>query len=227
MLETRFPRLHGDIGNPASFVYPVRYRVIPNASPGSVVRRDPAPLLADFLAAARELEREGAAFIATSCGFLTPFQAALREAVEIPVLASALFLHRGIERRLPAGKRCGILTITAASLSAEHLQAAGIPADTPVGSPENHGHFTEAILRNESDFDPVKAEAEHVEAATALAAAHPELAAILLECTNMPPYAAAIGAATGLPVHSILDGMNALWVETAQTAAGRGIRLSR
>ena len=31
----------------------------------------------------------------------------------------------------------------------------------------------------------------------------PEIAAIVLECTNMPPYADAVRAATGLPVHDI------------------------
>jgi Asp/Glu/hydantoin racemase len=32
---------------------------------------------------------------------------------------------------------------------------------------------------------------------------HPEVGAIVLECTNMPPYAAPIREATGLPVFDI------------------------
>jgi Asp/Glu/hydantoin racemase len=32
---------------------------------------------------------------------------------------------------------------------------------------------------------------------------HPEVGAIVLECTNMPPYAAALQEATGLPVYDI------------------------
>jgi Asp/Glu/hydantoin racemase len=34
-------------------------------------------------------------------------------------------------------------------------------------------------------------------------AAHPEVGAIVLECTNMPPYAAALRAALGMPVYDI------------------------
>ena len=36
-----------------------------------------------------------------------------------------------------------------------------------------------------------------------LVARHSEVGAIVLECTNMPPYAAALREAVGLPVHDI------------------------
>jgi Asp/Glu/hydantoin racemase len=36
-------------------------------------------------------------------------------------------------------------------------------------------------------------------------AAHPDLGAIVLECTNMPPYAGDIRRATGLPVFDIVS----------------------
>ena len=42
-----------------------------------------------------------------------------------------------------------------------------------------------------------------VAAAERLVARHREVAAIVLECTNLPPYADAVRAATGLPVHDI------------------------
>ena len=56
--------------------------------------------------------------------------------------------------------------------------------------------------------DAIRAAA--VARAQALCAATPDLAAILLECGNLPPYAEAIRAATGRPVYSILDGMRLL-----------------
>ena len=34
-------------------------------------------------------------------------------------------------------------------------------------------------------------------------ARHPEVGAIVLECTNMPPYAAALREALGMPVYDI------------------------
>jgi Asp/Glu/hydantoin racemase len=49
-----------------------------------------------------------------------------------------------------------------------------------------------------------KARVDNVDAALALKSDNPDLGAIVLECTNMCPYAADIQHATGLPVFSIV-----------------------
>src|SRR5690242_21855162 len=88
MLDTRFPRVVGDIGHPRTFACPVRYRTVEGASPRRVVvERDPR-LVAPFVAAARELERDGVAAIATSCGFLALFQRELAASVAVPLWTS-------------------------------------------------------------------------------------------------------------------------------------------
>ena len=83
-----------------------------------------------------------------------------------------------------------------------------MPAETPIGSTEGGRAFTRAILGNELELDVAVARADNVAAAQALVAAHPEIGALVLECTNMVPYAPAIQAATGLPVFSILSFVN-------------------
>jgi len=203
MLEARFPRIPGDMGNALSWPFPVLYRVVREASPDRVVRRRAEGLLPAFIEAARDLVAEGADGITTNCGFLSLFQAELSAAVGVPVATSSLMQLPMVERLLPPGRRAGILTISAASLSAEHLQAAGVAPDTPIGSTEGGREFTRAILGNTPELDVAAARADNVDAARALVAAHPELGAIVLECTNMTPYAADIRAATGLPVFSM------------------------
>ncbi|MEO6749516.1 MAG: aspartate/glutamate racemase family protein, partial [Casimicrobiaceae bacterium] len=47
-----------------------------------------------------------------------------------------------------------------------------------------------------------------VQAARDLVAENPDVGAIVLECTNMPPYAAAVQRATGLPVYDIYSMIN-------------------
>ena len=59
MLDTRFPRIPGDMGNAATFPFPVRYQRIPGADPERVVRRGAAGLLPAFVDGARQLECEG------------------------------------------------------------------------------------------------------------------------------------------------------------------------
>ena len=203
MLQTRFPRIPGDIGNPATFPFRVLPRVVPGASAGAVVRDRAAGLLPAFVAAGRALVAEGAAGIATSCGFLSLMQADLTEALGVPVAASALMQVPLAERLLPPGRRAGVLTVAASSLTPAHLAAAGAAADTPVGTTEGGRHFTRAILGDADRLDIAAARDDCVAGARALCAAHPQVGAIVLECTNMGPYAADIAHATGLPVWSI------------------------
>ena len=68
-------------------------------------------------------------------------------------------------------------------------------------SPDSPFHAT--LLDNRPELDAGLAEAATVAAALRLAHRHPEVGAIVLECTNMPPYAEAVRGATGLPVHDI------------------------
>ena len=132
MLETRFPRVIGDIGNALTWPFPVLYHVVRGASPDRVVRHRAEGLLADFIAAGRELIAQGADGITTNCGFLSLFQDEMAAALDVPVATSALMQAPLIERLLPPGKRVGILTICAATLSRDHLLAAGVDPQTPV-----------------------------------------------------------------------------------------------
>ncbi len=204
MLEAQFPRIVGDVGNAASFPFPVHYKVVRGASPDRVVRQQSDGLLEPFIEAARELEAEGVDGITTTCGFLCQFQAELAAAVSIPVATSSLMQVDFVNRMLPPGKRAGVLTISSSSLTPTHLSTANVPLNTPIGTTEGGKEFTQAVLGNRTELDVAVAREDNIEAARQLQAEHPNLGAIVLECTNMSPYAADIRAATGLPVFSIL-----------------------
>jgi hypothetical protein len=117
MLEARFPRIPGDVGNATTWPFSVLYKVVRGASPERVVRRRAAGLLDAFVAAGRELVAEGADDLVTNCGFLSLFQDDLAAACAVPVAASALMQAPLIERLLPPGRRVGVLTVSAASLT--------------------------------------------------------------------------------------------------------------
>ena len=130
-LETRFPRVPGDMCNAGTWPFPVLYAVVPGASPQRVVRERAQGLLEPFLDAARGLVRAGVDGITTSCGFLSLFQAELSAACSVPVAASSLMQIPLVERLLPPGRRAGVITISSADLSPEHLTAAGGRAGYP------------------------------------------------------------------------------------------------
>jgi hypothetical protein len=199
MLDTRFPRVPGDIGHAASMPFPVRYRVVRGASPKRVVlERDPA-LLRPFVDAARALVDDGVTAITTSCGFLVLFQEALQAELPVPVWTSSLLQLPDLQR---AGV-VGVVTVDAASFALDLLRAAGAARDTPVEGLEEGCGFQRTLLLDEADLDVDAARAATVNAALRLVAKRPDVRAIVLECTNMPPYADAVRRATGRPVYDI------------------------
>lgn len=211
MLNTRFPRIPGDIGNAMTWPFAVQYKVVTTATPDAVVRQDARPLFDAFAEAGRELVAMGCDGIATNCGFLVPFQDDLANALGVPVAASSLLQAPMIQRALPAGQSVGIMTISAETMTEAHLDAAGIDAETPIIGTGAGSHFTTHILDDRPDMDFDQARADNVAAAQKLVDMQPDVGAILLECTNMVPYAADIRRATGRPVYSIYTHL--LWFQ--------------
>jgi Asp/Glu/hydantoin racemase len=204
MLEARFPRIPGDMGNGTTWPFPVLFRVVRGATPERVVLQGARGLLPDFIAAAQDLVDLGAEAITTNCGFLSLFQTELAAAVGVPVATSSLMQVPWVQAMLPPGRRVGVITVSKKSLTPAHLQAAGVPLDTPVvGTEGGREFFRVLITAAKNDLDVALAEQDIIEAGRALVAAHPEVGAIVLECTNMPPYAAALAEAVGLPVYDI------------------------
>jgi hypothetical protein len=208
MLEARFPRIPGDMGNAATWDFPVHYKIVRGATPDLVVRHGAEGLLDSFILAARELVDDGVDGITTNCGFLCLYQRQIAESVTVPVVSSSLMQVDMVNRILPPGKRAGILTISGSSLSKAHLDAASVPHGTPVGTTEGGREFTRAILNNEPELDVALARRDNVEAARQMQQSHPDLGAIVLECTNMEPYAADMARITGLPVFSVQSLVN-------------------
>ncbi|WP_348520781.1 aspartate/glutamate racemase family protein [Algicella marina] len=208
MLETRFPRIRGDIGNPDSLPFPLLYRTVPAASPDRVVRQEATGLLPAFLDTARGLVADGVAGITTSCGFMALYQREMAAALPVPVLTSALLQVVPVNAMLPEGRRAGVLTVSEEALSARHLAAVGVPQGTPVQGLALDSHFRRVFLGDNADLDVARARGDVVQAALALQARADRLGGIVLECTNMAPYAGDVARATGLPVFSILTLIN-------------------
>lgn len=204
MLEARFPRIAGDMGNAATWPFPVLYRVVRGASPEKVVLHGARGLLPDFIAAAKELVDLGAEAITTNCGFLSLFQRELAAAVDVPVATSSLMQVPWVQSTLPPGKRVGVVTISGSTLTPAHLEAAGVALDTPIAGTEHGREFFRVLIKAEKqDMDVAAAREDILDAGRELVARNPEVGAIVLECTNMPPYAAALQAELGLPVYDI------------------------
>jgi Asp/Glu/hydantoin racemase len=202
MLDTRFPRIEGDIGNPASFGFPVIFRTMQGIGSADAVAAHPdrARMLAALKSNAEALAAEGAVGLSTSCGFLALYQKELEQLSPVPVATSALLLIKTL-----TGKKVGVITASAENLTPAHFAAVGAPVDTPVAGLSSNGSFAATFLRNGTTLDRAAVEAEALDAGRALLREHPNVDAIVLECTNLPPYKNALEAALGVPVFDVLD----------------------
>jgi Asp/Glu/Hydantoin racemase len=202
MLDTQFPRPLGDIGNASTFDVPTHGEILRNAWPNTVVLSAgslrQAGIVPAFQGVVRKLDRLGARAITTSCGFLVLLQKDLQMVTKLPVVTSSLML---LPKLLQTQRRVGVLTISAGHLGKEYLRCAGVPkdrlADVVVQGVAPGTEFVTRILGNQAQMDLAQAERDVVAAAVALKARAPDVQTVVLECTNMPPYIAAIEAATG------------------------------
>jgi Asp/Glu/hydantoin racemase len=202
MLDTRFPRIVGDIGNPASFEFPVILRKMEGIGPDDAVAAHPDKprVMAALADNARKLAEAGAAGISTSCGFLALYQNELAKVSPVPVATSALLLIARLK-----GRKVGVITASARNLTPAHLLAVGAPGDTPVEGMSEGGSFAATFIANGTTLDRDAVEREAIAAGRALVKKHPAVDTVVLECTNLPPYKQALQRELGLPVHDVLD----------------------
>lgn len=210
MIEARFPRPPGAIGNASSFPFPVMHHVVKGCS-GSRTVRDLAAIdpesnefrkaIEPWIDGARYLEDQGCQAITTSCGFAVLFQHRLLEAVSVPVFSSSLMLVPFVAATLRKGRRVGVITADAATLSAHHLLAAAIePARIHIVGMDGCPEFAATAWGDKTTLDFVRISNEVVTVAKRLVDEAPDTGALLLECSLLPPYAAAVQAEIGLPV---------------------------
>ena len=205
ILDSKFERHNGDIGNAATWPFPVQYKVVHGAVPNKVVdtlnNRD---LFQRFADAADELIAEGVDGITTTCGFLALFQRELAEHCSVPVATSALLQVPMVARVLPKGKRPAILTFSAQSLTLHHLAAVGIDPDTPVVGMPPTSEFQRAIREGDTAVPFAVLRDEVLGVAEQMVENDRSIGAIVCECTNITPYSHEINRRLGVPVFDMV-----------------------
>lgn len=208
ILDAAYPCIPGNVGNATTYDYPVRFQEVRGASIERLLnQRDPA-LEEAFVEAAVELRDRGVRAITGACGFMAYFQEEVAAAVDVPVFLSSLmqipFMHA------LCGGSVGIITADASRLTQRHFSACSVPGDIPlaIAGMEGQREFREAILEEKGTLDSAEIEREAIEVASELVAQHPQVRSILLECSDLPPYAHAVQAATGRPVFDFITMIN-------------------
>ena len=206
LIDCRTPFIPGDVGNASSYRFPVLYRTVPDVTLERLIEEGDLSLTGKVIETARELEAAGVRAITSDCGYMMHFQEQVAAAVSIPVMLSSLLQVPFMASLLGPDQAVGIICANKRRLTRELLDVAApnVRNAIHIAGLENCPNFRGPILDETDTLDSDAIEAEVVAAAEALCAEHPAIGAILLECSNLPPYAHAVQARTGRPVFDFL-----------------------
>ncbi len=219
--KTRAPLPPGNVGNASTYDFPVRIKNVEDfPSDWWCDEEGPSPRRQKkFIEAARRLEQEGVRAITTGCGFYAIFQQEASKALRVPLFTSPLLLVPLVSRMIGGKKKVGILTAGAKYLKDSFLRNVGIDGSVPVviAGMEEMKEFPTVMNREERLVtDTNILEEEVVTVATQLVKENPDIGAIVLECSDMPPFAAAIQEAVNLPIFDFITFINMVYLATVK-----------
>lgn len=216
LMESYMPFPPGCPGNATTFDYPVRYEIVKGANMERLVYKGDPELVHPFIDAGWALINQGVKAVTGNCGFMVLYHDILAREFPVPTFMSSLLQLPFISRMLRPGERIGIITANSDTLTDKHLEIATNGMDVPVAitGMQKQPHFYDAIHAEKGRLDFDKVEAEVVEVTGNLLEEHPDIKAILFECTDLPPYAAAVQDAFRLPVYDFSTMINYVYSAT-------------
>ena len=200
-IDATAPRIPGDVGNATTYPFPVRYKKVAGLTNKRALEKDLTAF--DILfEAAKDLQSQGVRAITSECGFLGVHQKRLANHLRLPIFLSSLLQIPFITSLMGNDGKLGIITADSKSLDASTLKVMGVNSTTNlmIKGLENQESFSKSVLEESGVLDSEKLEREVVSVAKQLVSEDPTVKAILLECSVLPPYGAAVQEAVGLPV---------------------------
>ncbi len=213
LLDDIYPGFPGDVRNASGYPFPIQYEIASGVDiQRLVVDEDKSPCLEPLLRAARRLEDMGCRAIVGECGYFAYFQREVAAAVRVPVFMSSLLQAPFARQIIGPDRPIGILMANSTYVTRRHLESVGIDLDSGgyiLGGAMDRGQCAEFdhLWTNGLRTDPpganyAKAEAEFISSASDFYAQHPNMGAMLLECTGFPPFARALQAVIQIPLFS-------------------------
>jgi len=215
LLDTWYPLVPGNVQNVTTFRYPVRHKLVPGATQIRMHKGDPT-LFDDLVKAARELiDIDGVRAVVGACGYFGNFQPQLAASLEVPVFLSSLIQIPWIKTGLKPDQKVGVLVADEPSLTPEILKKCGIndPSICVIKGIGDEPEFSAILNSDRGYFSTDGVRNEVVNATVKMVKEHPEIGAVLLECSDMPPYSADVQRAVNLPVFDFITMIN--WVHNA------------
>jgi len=209
LLETSVPFIPGDVANATTYTFPVRFQKVKGFSVSRALGQD-SSVYEDLREAAGELVQQGVRAVTGDCGFMGIHQKKLARELNVPVFLSSLLQIPFISLLIGEDSKIGVITAHSKNLNADLLSAVGVSdsANLVIGGLEDSPEFYRFAIEETGTLDSGAVRKEVVAVARTMVAENPQIRAMLLECSLLPPYAAAIQAALNLPVFDYITMIN-------------------
>ena len=209
LLDTFAPYIPGDVANATTYSFPVRFKKVKNLTVERIFNKD-IRFLDNMINAGRELVEEGVKAITGDCGFMALFQKEMVKQLKVPVFLSSLLQLSFITKIISDDQKVGIITANSSILDASLLKEVGIRSTVSlcIRGMEDKENFKKSIIEEIGWLDSEKIEKEVVHIAKEMIREEPKIKVILLECSILPPYGAAVQEAVNLPVFDYITMIN-------------------
>jgi hypothetical protein len=212
MLDCNIPFVPGDVGNASTYDFPVQYLLVPGATGDAVIRRQDPALTPRFIEAAEQLVGQGVRAITGDCAYMGAYQRDVADAIDVPVFMSSLMQVPLVLSMLRSDQKLAVLVANGETVGDRLLEPVGIVGEARercvFRGLEDKEHFRSVFLDEIGEIEVGRVEEEMVQTALEVREAEPAIAAYLFECSDMPPYSAAVQRATGLPVFDWIGFIN-------------------
>ncbi|WP_374455962.1 aspartate/glutamate racemase family protein [Nocardioides sp.] len=200
--EWNVPFIPGDLNNAWTFDFPIRYLSVKGAVGADVLAGRGQDYAHLFVEAAQQLESEGVRAITGNCGYMAAYQREVAAAVNIPVFMSSLLQLPLVRPMVAPDKKIAVMCASESTLSPQILESIGLTNldGILIRGIDHHPHWNEVIIQERGTLDEQLLRSEVVATARAVVEEDPAVGGFLFECTDLPPYSAAVQQATGLPV---------------------------
>lgn len=193
-----YPKLPGNVANATTYPFPVLYREvtfeIEQLFEGDLSIKE------DIIKAAKELEAQGVRAIIGACGYFAHFQQDVKEAVDVPVFLSSLCQLPMIKTGISEKKKIAVLAASGDNITDELLQKVGTDSSRLIVKNIGNLDSFSAIRYGRTELDNGRLTDDLCQVVVDLVEQNSDIGSILLECSDLPPYAKQIQAVTGLPV---------------------------
>lgn len=201
--------LPGNSTNPKSYPFPVRLQEVRGACVETIITHPSEEVFRRMVTLCREMKEEGIKAVSTSCGFNALHQQRLAGETGMPIFTSAILQVPFVQQMIGKDNTVGVITASRGNLTEAHFRACGITEDmhVKVFGLEDCREWSKIFDKPDEAFDMEAVEKEIVGTAKKAVAENPDIKAIVLECTDLPPFGRKISEATGLPVFDFVTMM--------------------